>query len=303
MSALAASLDAAGPVFGALPGTVDVLAVLASSSDGDSFLALVAGFFIGLYLVYDGFGKWQTKRLVEDTPTEKVRSMAVGRTELEGVAHDDGETVEAPFTDEACLHTDWEIEEWRKDHDDNDHRWVTIAQGARSVPFSLDDGTGRVVVRADTGDPTFEISDSNTRRVTVGRGNAPPAEVEEFVERHDRQYDDTSVFEDPIDGLTDLVNSDRIGTTNRRRRYTQRVLPDESDVYVLGSALQRDVDETVGGQEDLLEITRDEDLDTFLVSDRTEEELESYYETRAPLQIGGGLALSAVCLAVLLGAF
>lgn len=271
-----------------------------ASSDGDSLLALVVGFFLGLYLIYDGFGKWQTKRVIEDTPTAKVRSMAVGRTELEGIAEPDGGTIEAPFTDEECLHIDWEVEEWRKDPDDDDYDWATVAKGARSVPFYLDDGTGRVLVRADGGEPTFEISGANTHRITVDRGHSPPPEVGEFIESHDSQYDNASVFADPVDALTDLATSEAIGFTDRRRRYTQRVLPAGSDVYLLGSAVQRDVAGTTGSQEDLLAVTREEGFDTFVISDRSEGDLESYYEWRGPLEIVGGLALSAVCLALLL---
>jgi len=297
---LAGTLDSGGVAV--LAGTVDTL-VAQSSNDGDSVLALIAGFFIGLYLVYDGFGKWKTKRLIQDTPTEKVRSMAVGRTELEGVARNDGRTIEAPFTDEECLHVDWEIEEWRKDPDDDDYEWQTIASGEQSVPFQLDDGTGEVHVRAREGDATFEISGENQTRFTTGESESPPREVREFIERHDRDDDGTSVFGDPIDGLTDLFDSDVIGHSNRRRRYTQRVLPDESEVYVLGSAVPRgDGGGTAGGQADLLEMTRDE-LDTLLVSDRSEEGLTSYYGRRGPLEIVGGIALSAVCLAFLLLSF
>lgn len=285
---------------------LDTLVTLASSSDeGDSTLGAIIFFVVGLYLVYDGFGKWKTKRLIQDTPTEKVRSMAAGRTELEGVARSDGGTVEAPFTDEECLHVDWRIEEWRKDHsdDDNDYEWETIASGSQTLPFKLDDGTGEALVRAREGEADFEVSGANRTRFTTGRGDSPPAEVREFIEGHDRNDDDTSFMEDPIDGLTDLVNSDAIGYSNRRRRYTQEVLPDGSDVYVLGSAVPREVE---GGmddsQEDLLKMTRAE-LDKFLISDRSEEELESYYGKRGPLEVVGGIALSAVCLAFLLGAF
>jgi hypothetical protein len=41
---------------------------------GEAVWLLPAGFLLGLYLVYDGYDKWQTKRLVEDTPPENVRS-------------------------------------------------------------------------------------------------------------------------------------------------------------------------------------------------------------------------------------
>ncbi|MEF8783377.1 MAG: GIDE domain-containing protein [Haloarculaceae archaeon] len=270
-----------------------------SGNEGELLIALVGGFFFGLYLVYDGFNKWQTKRLIQDTPTETIRSMAVGRTELDGVAKSVDDTVEAPFTDEECLHIDWEIEEWRKDTNDDDYHWETIARGVRSVPFYLDDGTGKVPVRATEGDPTYEISDANRWRTTVGRGRSPPTEVREFIQRHDSRYDDTSFFEEPVDALTDLVQSEEIGSANRKRRYSQTILPDGSSVYLLGSAIPRDSAE--GGQdESLLEITRTESLDKLLVSDRSEDELESYYSKRGPLEVVGGLALSAICLGVLL---
>jgi hypothetical protein len=52
------------------------LTVLQQNSSDDT-LALVAFFAVGLYLTYNGFQKWQRKRLMQDTPTERVRSAAV----------------------------------------------------------------------------------------------------------------------------------------------------------------------------------------------------------------------------------
>jgi hypothetical protein len=294
--------DTASSLWLAVPDALGVLVPLASDSndEGEAFLMLVLGFGLGLFLIYDGFNKWRIKRMVEDTPTEKTRSMAVGRTELDGVARADGETIEAPFTDEACLHVSWEIEEWREDEDD-DHHWETIAQDRASVPFYLEDDTGRVLVRADAGDPEFEISEANETRFTTGRGESAPAEVQEFFTRRNRRTRDNgdSLLGDPVDAVTDLLGGGGLSDSGRKRRYTQTVLPDGADVYILGSALPRD-DAAGSENETRLEVTRDEDVDVFLISDRSEAELESRYERLAPIETVGGLALSAVCLFVIL---
>jgi hypothetical protein len=228
--------------------------------------------------------------------------MAAGRTELAGVANGDN-TIEAPFTDQRCLHTDWEIEEYRRDPDDDDYDWVTVASGSRSVPFYLDDGTGRVLVQADSGEATFDLSDERRTQFTTGSSESPPPEVREFIEQYDGDDADVNFLDNPIDTLTDLFGGNNIGYSNRRRRYTQTVLPDGTEVYVLGSAVPRSNPDGMEHQEDLLVMTREEGLDMLLISDMNEAELEAHYERWAPLEIIGGIALSAVCLALLLGAF
>jgi hypothetical protein len=97
--------------------------------------------------------------LVEDTPAEKVRSAAVGRTELEGTAKPTAGTITAPFTDEKCLHVSWRVEELRGSGDGED--WEAIAAADLSVPFLLDDGTGELLVGARAGDTGYELSHGN----------------------------------------------------------------------------------------------------------------------------------------------
>lgn len=269
------------------------------SSEMERNVAAFIFFFVGLYLVYDGFGKWKTKRVIEDTPTEQVRSVAAGRTELEGSAHSADGTLPAPFTDQECLYVEWKVEEYDEDDESGSPNWRVVASGSKSVPFYLDDGTGRILVAADSGDPDFDISPDHMTREVVGYGRSAPPQIEKFIEAHDSQYEESSLVDNPLGAVSDRAK--KIGRSMDQRRFTQYILPVGTDVYVIGSAVERTGTEMDGRQENRLEVTRGEGFDEFLISDRKEEELESHYEKQGPIKMVGGIVVSAACLAFLTG--
>ncbi len=239
------------------------------------FFALFFG--VGIGVIYLGFDVWRTGHLVRNTPTEKVRSVAVGRTELDGVVREHAETIAPPYADEECVYVNWAVERWDTSGDDSE--WVTVASGSEARAFDLDDDTGRIRVRADDG-ASFEInSDEHETEVRFDRGEELAPAVVAFV---GRVYDG---FEDEAD---------------QRRRYRQSVLPLGADVYVFGGARSRDVDRTAGSQADRLEIGADEATGTFIVADTDEETLLGRYTRLGPAMMGGGLFTSAFSLAVLL---
>ncbi|AGN00825.1 LemA domain-containing protein [Salinarchaeum sp. Harcht-Bsk1] len=283
------------------------------SDDGELFLFLLIGFLGGLYLIYDGFDTWQLSRLVQDTPTSKVRSMSVGRVELEGTAHKRDASVTPPIADEECLYVDWKAEkrERRVDDDGNVHyEWVTIASGERTLAFDLEDDTGSVLIRADHDDPEFDINrDGHRREHTYHSGESAPDEVRRFVRA---KGDPAAVATTPaaseeadgfLDDVADFASdlaTDSLDDTGNRRRYSENVLPVGSHVYVFGSAEPREGATMETSEADLLAVSRDPGSDEFLVSDSTEEKLQDSYGTWGPIEVGGGLLLSAGCLFVLL---
>ena len=150
-------------------------------NDSNTIAILGIGFVIGLGLVYLGAKKWRIARLIKNTPVERARSAAVGRTELDGQSRDAGLTYEQPYSDGECVYRHWQVEEYQKDSDpdDNSKDWVVVDSGTDVAPFYVEDETGRVLVDTTEG-PTFEISDGNTYSTTVGRGEEPPPEVRSF---------------------------------------------------------------------------------------------------------------------------
>jgi len=107
-------------------------------------LLLLAGLVGGVFLFFYGFRSWRRMRLIQDTPTSKVRSLALGRVELHGRALGKGELI-APFTGRPCVHYRYLVEE--EIRSGRRRRWRTVARGSSEAwPFSLEDDTGRVLV-------------------------------------------------------------------------------------------------------------------------------------------------------------
>jgi hypothetical protein len=91
-------------------------------------------------------------RLIEDTPTSRVRSAAQGYVELAGRALPLPDTQNlAPLTQRPCVW--WRYRISRKVEGgggrNRRQRWRTVASGRSSVPFLLDDGTGTCIVKPD----------------------------------------------------------------------------------------------------------------------------------------------------------
>jgi hypothetical protein len=92
-------------------------------------------------LFWSGFHFIRLKRRIENTPTSKVRSIAMGMVEIHGRARRVYALV-APMTQSACAW--YRLRKYRKDSKNN---WKLVKQvNSNHVPFQIDDGTGRVVV-------------------------------------------------------------------------------------------------------------------------------------------------------------
>jgi hypothetical protein len=287
---------------------------LLQSDSGDDeaelFVILLVGFLGGLYLIYDGFDAWKLGRLVQDTPTSKVRSMPVGRVELEGTVRKREGSVTPPLSDAECVYVSWKAEKREKRVDDDGdvhYTWNAIGSGTRAFTFDLEDDTGAVRIRADVDDPEFDINagDHSLQR-TYSRGESAPTDVRRFV-RGGGDPSAVSLEDDDdgglVDGVMDLASdlaTDSLSDTGNRRRYSETVLPVGSHVYVLGGAEPREGATMEASQADLLEVREDPGSGEFVVSDSREEELQESYSRWGPLKTLGGLVLSAGCLFLLL---
>lgn len=175
-------------------------------------LIVLALFFLGgLVVVYIGFKKYQTGRLIMNTPTEPTRSIALGRTEVHGSVVPAGGTYQIPFDSGECVYRRWSIQEEREEVETDDEgnrrvekKWHTVASGTDVAPFYVEDDTGRVLVEADEG-ADFEISDANETTITIGEGQSLPPRVRAFFseEAHDR---------DPTAEIYEVLRETPLGT-------------------------------------------------------------------------------------------
>ncbi len=101
---------------------------------------LIAG-LLACFLFWSGLRYIRLKRKIEDTPTSKVRSLAMGMVEVHGRARRQYALV-APMTQAACVY--YRLRQYRRDRN---NKWKLVKDiDSSHVAFQIDDGTGSVVV-------------------------------------------------------------------------------------------------------------------------------------------------------------
>ena len=106
--------------------------------------SLILGGIAGL-TGYGIFHFVRRARLIEDTPTAKIRSAAQGYVELIGTGKYLGEKpLIAPLTGTPCTWFSYKIE--RKVHSGKHTRWSTVESQTSTLPFLLVDETGQCII-------------------------------------------------------------------------------------------------------------------------------------------------------------
>ena len=114
---------------------------------------LTAGCFFGAYYFLI------KKRIIQDTPTSKIRSAAQGYVELAGRCElIQGEDIRAPLTNTLCTWFHYTVEEYR--NRGKNSGWVIIEQGTSDALFLLIDNTGQAVIDPDGADVTTETNET-----------------------------------------------------------------------------------------------------------------------------------------------
>jgi hypothetical protein len=150
--------------------SITTLLQLVPGVDNGELLAVVAFGGAGLVAVWwgavnvrDGFEMWSH----EPVDAAAVRHES-GVVEVAGTATSLHDTVTAPYSDEDCLAYEYERKERRDDlhdEDDNTSEWRTVDSGEDSVPFLVEDDSGRVPVDPDGANVSMDERDysSGTR--------------------------------------------------------------------------------------------------------------------------------------------
>ena len=107
-----------------------------------------------------GFRWWRWARLIEDTPTSRVRSAAQGYAELVGTGRRmPGAPVIAPLSRLPC--TWWRYTVERRTRDGKSRtRWSVVSRGVSDALFLLEDETGRCIVDPEGADVLPQATDT-----------------------------------------------------------------------------------------------------------------------------------------------
>lgn len=178
-------------------------------------VAAVAGFFFAFSFI-------QRKRIIEDTPTSKIRSAAQGYLELVGHGElMDGQPVVSPLTRTPCTWYEYKVEERRQTGKRTE--WKTIRKEISDALFLIRDETGHCII-----DPEGAYVTVASKDVWYGNEVTP--------------------LRGPSGGTK---NSLFFGSINRRYRYTEKRMHDNETLYAIG------LFKTVGGAGAKLDINED----------------------------------------------
>jgi len=238
----------------------------------------------GPVVFVSGFRAMRVRQLIQETPTSKIRSMAMGLVEINGKVSPRSR-VNAPFSGRDCAYWEIEIQVRSRESRTGVQRWDTVHRNHSGNPFYLDDGTGLALVYPQGAEVSTPFG---VEEQTNGFG-VP----EMYMQYMEQQY-------------LHLRALWSVGPM----RFRERVLDDGLIVYVLGRAYPKAQAKVVSFDEEALEATgtdsigaarvrgRDEDVRgvvrrgtqdvAYLISPRSEKNMTFEYGLKAFGGVVGG---------------
>ncbi len=241
----------------------------------------------GPVLFWRSFRDLRLQRLIQNTPTSRIRSMPMGLVEVNGEASPRSELT-APFSGRPCAY--WQVDIATRTRRNG---WTVVHRNASGNPFFLRDETGVALVYPQ--DATARLNFQ--------------------VEEECLGISLPDVYAQYLDEQRPAGNALwRLGSL----RFRERVLEAGQRVYVLGTAMPRpqsvaismDDELEATGTEDrrarrlhsldhetLAVIRRGENESTYIISQQSERELTMQLGLRAMAQLVGGPAFTLFGLA------
>jgi len=204
----------------------------------------------GLYMFYNSLKNLKLKRLIENVPTSKMRSVAMGLVELKGKIEVSDKVLEDPFDKKKCVFWRVHIEERVKRGKHG--RWITRHKAKGQVPFFISDESGSVLIK---------LEGANMDDV-----------------KRDSQYETALLFSDKLPlNVRNYCNKNRIRFRGlfggkKRMRCRMTYLEPNDNIYVLGHArplLQKEIKNSKSVTAAIEMVNNS----VFIVSDKSEKEL------------------------------
>ncbi len=180
-------------------------------NDNPNIFAAIIGMVIGIILFMAGLKWFGYKRLIENIPTSKIRSLAMGLVEIFGkVVPVENNLQRSPFSNTECVYYKYSIERRVKRNDK--YHWKVVNSGKTSLPFKLSDNTGSVLI-----DPVGADIDIKSTTFSSGAGNEPSAIIQNFLNSKNLNFE----------GFLGI---------NYRMRYRESIIVPGESLYIIGSA-------------------------------------------------------------------
>lgn len=240
------------------------------SGKGDPIVCAFFLIILGVGFFLEGLRRLREKQAVDNTPTSKIHSLALGFAEVCGKAS--GSTsFPSPFTQTPCVWCRWLVQYWQSGKHSG---WKTLKYGSLEPRFFVEDETGKVAV--DPKGSTIDLS--NDKQIIYG----------EDTPQHVIDFNKTL-------GVKDKTSSLFGGAKQRRLRYSEWFITPGETVYVLGTAKEIPGKMSANPEENLV-LAKGTGFDPkiFIISDRTEKELIKQRYSKVWLYIFGAIVLTGI---------
>ncbi len=235
------------------------------------------GFFAtGVFLFWEGIKTLKHKRLIENIPTSKIRSLAMGLVEIYGeVFPAYKEVLKSPFSNKDCVYYRYSVEEYRKSGK-NSH-WVTVNSGYREQPFYLKDKTGGVLIDSKYA----KVNISRNFEFKTGFGRKTPDTIINFLKSNSMSHKTFFGF-------------------NKTMRYKEIFIAPKDKLYILGTAEDNPYveDGTAKNNVEDIMIQKGKHGEIYYISDKNEKDLLRGMKWTILGYMVGGACLSIASLII-----
>jgi len=258
----------------------------------------------GAALIVAGFVLLRRKRVLENVPESRIRSVAMGFAEIEGTAQKKGDLA-APYSGVPCVYYRYLVEQ-EKTSGRGGRSWETVERGESSEPFHLQDPTGTILVDPSGAQATLRRSYRTIER-EGGWLSHRKRYTEWWVVQGQRLF-----VAGTVRRLRDMAQERRAALNEHLRALkhdTARLKTFDADhdgqisTEEWGNAVRVVQDEVlreqVGGQEapkpeDDVMIGKGSGETTFVIADRSEKSLLGLLSLEAGAALAGGVGLVIV---------
>ncbi len=248
-------------------------------SNTKMFFYSIAGLAFGIFLFFKGFVLLKKRQLIENLPTSKIRSLAMGLVEIFGsVVPAEKMILKSPFSSKDCVYYRYTVEELRGSG--KNQRWETVKKDEKYVHFYLKDETGMVLV--DSNGAKIDIPVDSEFRSNFGVD--PPETVKKFLKSQNLR------FEGLLLGI------------NKTMKYKEYFVEPKDKLYIIGTAKDNPFMEEAAAKKGVEDVMIGKGLHEkiYYISDKHEKELLKKLRWQSIGGIFGGTLLTIGSLAIML---
>jgi len=231
-------------------------------------------FFVGgLTLFFSGLIKVKRDRLIANTPTSKIRSVALGLVEVYGKVSKYKDTLTAPLSGKECVYCRFSITQWKRGRKRSYP--VELRAREKGVLFRLDDGTAEILI-----DARGANLENLTRDLNIDEFDESSISktILEYCKKHE----------------IELFNKNG---TRKRVEIKETYIPLRQNLYIMGIAgrnkYRKDTSKA-GEDENMIGYQQRQRI--FYISDKSEKEILKNSVQNSRVMIFGGIVLSVIGL-------